>query len=86
MSEVPNYRLLDNRGITIENIHPSDEGVYECRASNKMGSVTASVQVIVHERPVLTVTPETSVQVSIFYQILLEPIFNHQALLNHDKR
>ena len=46
------------------NLHPSDEGEYECRAENRMGSAQASVRVIVQERPVLTVTPETRVQVS----------------------
>ena len=46
------------------NLHPSDEGEYECRAENRMGSALASVRVIVQERPVLTVTPETRVQVS----------------------
>ena len=47
----------------LENLHPSDEGEYECRAENRMGSAQASVRVIVQERPVLTVTPETRVQV-----------------------
>ena len=64
-SDFITYRIIDKRGIQIENLHPSDEGVYECRAENKMGSVTTSVKVVVQERPVLTVTPENRVQVGI---------------------
>ena len=62
-------RVIDKRGIQIENLHPSDEGVYECRADNKMGSVSTSVKVVVQERPVLTVTPENRVQVNIFFYL-----------------
>ena len=49
----------------LENIHPSQEGVYQCLAENKIGRVTAEARVTVRERPVLTVTPETRVQVSL---------------------
>ena len=47
----------------LENIHPSQEGVYQCLAENKIGRVTAEARVTVRERPVLTVTPETRLQV-----------------------
>ena len=56
--------MLEGGGMRLVNLHPSDEGEYECRAENRMGSAQASVRVIVQERPVLTVTPETRVQVS----------------------
>ena len=56
-------RMMEGGGLRLENLHPSDEGEYECRAENRMGSARASVRVIVQERPVLTVTPETRVQV-----------------------
>ena len=56
--------MLEGGGMRLVNLHPSDEGEYECRAENRMGSALASVRVIVQERPVLTVTPETRVQVS----------------------
>ena len=47
----------------LQNIHPSEEGIYQCLAENKIGRITAQVQVTVKERPVLTVSPETSIQV-----------------------
>ena len=47
----------------LQNLHPSDEGEYECRAENKIGSVVSKVMVIVEERPVITVAPENLVQV-----------------------
>ena len=56
--------MLEGGGMRLVNLHPSDEGEYECRAENRMGSAQASVRGIVQERPVLTVTPETRVQVS----------------------
>ena len=56
-------RTLESGALRLSNLHPSDEGEYECRAENKMGSAAAVVNVIVQERPVLTVTPETRVQV-----------------------
>ena len=55
--------MLEGGGLRLVNLHPSDEGEYECRAENRMGSTEARVRVIVQERPVLTVTPETRVQV-----------------------
>ena len=55
--------MMPSGGLVLENIHPSEEGVYQCHAENKIGSVTAEVQVTVKERPVLTVTPETSLTV-----------------------
>ena len=56
-------RTLESGALRLSNLHPSDEGEYECRAENRMGSTEARVRVIVQERPVLTVTPETRVQV-----------------------
>ena len=50
-------RMLEGGGLRLVNLHPSDEGEYECRAENRRGSAQASVRVIVQERPVLTVTP-----------------------------
>ena len=57
--------MLPGGGLVLENIHPSQEGVYQCLAENKIGRVTAEARVTVRERPVLTVTPETRVQVSL---------------------
>jgi len=64
-------KVLDNKGIIIENVHPSDEGIYECHADNKIGRISTSVQVIVQERPVLTVSPEKSVQVKVGQEVRL---------------
>ena len=55
--------MLPGGDLVLENIHPSQEGVYQCRAENKIGAVTAEARVTVRERPVLTVTPETRLQV-----------------------
>ena len=55
--------MMPGGGLVLENIHPSQEGVYQCLAENKIGRVTAEARVTVRERPVLTVTPETRVQV-----------------------
>ena len=55
--------MVSGGGIVLQNIHPSEEGIYQCLAENKIGRVTAQVQVTVKERPVLTVSPETSIQV-----------------------
>ena len=55
--------MMPGGGLVLENIHPSEEGVYQCQAENKIGAVTAQVQVTVKERPVLTVSPETRVMV-----------------------
>ena len=57
--------MLPGGDLVLENIHPSQEGVYQCLAENKIGRVTAEARVTVRERPVLTVTPETRVQVSL---------------------
>ena len=64
-------KVLDNKGIIIENVHPSDEGIYECHADNKIGRVSTSVQLIVQESPVLTVSPEKSVQVKVGQEVRL---------------
>ena len=56
--------MLPGGDLVLENLHPSQEGVYQCRAENKIGSITAQARLTVRERPVLTVTPETRLQVS----------------------
>lgn len=63
--------LPDNKGILIENIHPSDEGVYECTAQNEIGRVSSQVELIVQEPPVLTVSPKKSVRASVGQEVKL---------------
>ena len=65
--------MLAGGDLVLENIHPSQEGVYQCLAENKIGRVTAQARLTVRERPVLTVTPETRVQVSLLLLSLLPP-------------
>ena len=55
--------MMPGGGLVLENIHPSEEGVYECQAENKIGTLSSQVQLTVKERPVLTVSPETSLTV-----------------------
>ena len=59
-----NVKYLETGGVVLMNLHPSDEGEYECRAENKIGSVVSKVMIIVEEKPVITVAPENSVQVN----------------------
>ena len=37
-----NVQMVTDRGISIHNLHPSDQGVYVCEATNKAGTITAS--------------------------------------------
>ena len=69
--DMSKIKVLDNKGVVLENIHPSDEGLYECHADNKIGRISTSVKVIVQEIPVLTVSPEKSVQVKVGEEVRL---------------
>ena len=55
--------LFQGATLHLSNVHPSDEGSYQCRAENVLGSVTTELELRVQERPVLTVSPEADVQV-----------------------
>ena len=52
-----------HQGLSILNLHPSDQGMYICSASNKAGSVTASAMLRVQEPPVISVKPVAHYQV-----------------------
>ena len=56
-------RLLDGRGLLLQNIHPSDEGTYRCQAENKAGVAEGEVAVRVVAAPVLTVSPAPLLEV-----------------------
>lgn len=64
-AEVPWHRarLLEGRGLLIENIHPSDEGSWRCRAENRAGYAEGRVQLQVVAAPVLTVSPAPLLEV-----------------------
>ena len=38
----PGVQILSERGLSVTSVHPGDQGLYVCSASNKAGSVTAS--------------------------------------------
>lgn len=58
-------QLVHGKGLRIENVHPSDAGVYVCEASNSMGAVTAAASLTVSEPPVITVKPRAHLQVPV---------------------
>ena len=35
-------QIVSDRGMSLHSVHPGDQGVYVCSASNKAGSITAS--------------------------------------------
>ena len=43
-------QVVRERGISIHHVHPGDQGVYVCHASNKAGSVSASAMLRVQVR------------------------------------
>merc|ERR1719471_979314 len=45
--------------LKIRRVLSSDEGVYQCRADNAVGSVAGSVSLIVHAEPVFIVRPSS---------------------------
>ena len=55
--------IFQGATLHLSNVHPSDEGSYQCRAENVLGSVATELELRVQERPVLTVSPEADVQV-----------------------
>ncbi|QQP41481.1 Roundabout, partial [Caligus rogercresseyi] len=44
----------------LENVHPSDEGVYICEATNVRGSISSSAKLSILEIPIITVKPPAS--------------------------
>jgi len=42
-----------NTELLIENVQPSDEGQYLCKASNKVGDADEIINIEVHGRPIL---------------------------------
>ena len=56
-------RVLEGRGLLVQNVHPSDEGTYRCRAVNRAGVAEGEVELKVVAAPVLTVSPATVVEI-----------------------
>ena len=53
--ELPDtIQIIPEQGLSIKNLHPSDQGMYLCHASNKAGSISANAMLRVEEPPVIT--------------------------------
>ena len=52
VKDIDKVKLVHGKGLRIQTIHPSDEGIYVCEASNLMGAVTAAAKLTVSEPPV----------------------------------
>ena len=65
-------KIIPGKGIRIEDVRPSDKGTYVCTAKNAAGVVTTKAELIVSEPPVITVRPETSVQIAVDVQRLVK--------------
>ena len=70
--DLEKVKLVHGKGLRIQTVHPSDEGIYVCEASNLMGAVTAAAKLTVSEPPVLTVKPRAHVQQAVGKPISLQ--------------
>ena len=57
-----NCSLFKGQGLRIESVHPSDEGIYICEATNLMGSISTLASLKVREPPVISVKPQAHLQ------------------------
>lgn len=58
-------KILQGQGLRIESVHPLDEGIYICEASNVMGTISTLVELKVREPPVISVKPQAHVQIPV---------------------
>ena len=68
---IHDFGLFQGATLHLSNVHPSDEGSYQCQAENVLGSVATELELRVQERPVLTVSPEADVQVISCLKLLI---------------
>ena len=61
-------KIVQGQGLRIESVHPSDEGIYICEATNIMGSITTKASLKVREPPVISVKPQAHLQVRKFQE------------------
>jgi hypothetical protein len=40
-------QVVESKGLLLENVHPNDEGVYECSAENTIGRISETIQLFV---------------------------------------
>jgi hypothetical protein len=43
-------QVVEWKGLLLENVHPNDEGVYECSAENTIGRISETIQLFVQVR------------------------------------
>ena len=55
-------KIVQGQGLRIESVHPSDEGIYICEATNLMGSISTLASLKVREPPVISVKPQAHLQ------------------------
>ena len=58
-------KIIQGQGLRIDSVHPSDEGLYICEASNVMGTISTLVSLKVREPPVITVKPQAHLQLPV---------------------
>ncbi|XP_065215201.1 protein sax-3-like [Planococcus citri] len=51
-------KVLEDRGLKIDQISAQDEGVYTCEADNSAGALSVSARLTVHSVPVITYRPK----------------------------
>ena len=65
-------QIIPEQGLSINNLHPSDQGMYLCEVTNKAGSISASAMLRVQEPPVISVKPVAHYQVQAGTQVRLD--------------
>ncbi|CAB4065403.1 ROBO2 [Lepeophtheirus salmonis] len=62
--DINKVKIVNGKGLKLENVHPSDEGVYICEANNIRGSISTTAKLSIMEIPVITVKPPASLKKS----------------------
>ena len=70
--DISKVRIIHGKGLRIQNVEPSDEGIYVCSAKNLVGNVIARAHLRVLEPPVVTVAPVASVQTKVGDSVKLD--------------
>ena len=64
-------KVIQGQGLRIESVHPADEGIYVCEATNLMGTISTTVSLKVREPPVITVKPQAHLQLPLGHSVTL---------------
>ena len=57
-------RMSRDGQLSIVNVHKEDSGIYQCRATNKIGVAVAITHLVVVDDPVITVRPPPQLSVN----------------------